>query len=53
MELFHSIKLIVFLCHKIIKDDCMKKKKQILGQDLSWIIDLNFNGAKPVTDNGQ
>ena len=28
------------------------KNKHIFGQVLSWIIDLNFNGAQTVTDNG-
>ena len=43
----------MFLCHKIMKGDCMKKNKHIFGQDLSWIIDLNLNWAKPTTDNNQ
>ena len=29
------------------------KNKHIFGQILYWIIDLNFNGAKTVTDNGK
>ena len=41
----------MFLCHKIMNYQCMKNK-HIFGQDCSWIIDLNLNGAKPVTDNG-